>query len=95
MPSLVPSVWTTGSPAVPYVWCCSECEAAFDMGPTQGFQLSQMQIDLANFQFRAHCKEAHPLLPAVNCLGDAPRNTTRKPCMEEKQPASLRLRFRA
>jgi hypothetical protein len=84
MPSLVPSVWTTGSPAVPYVWCCSECEATFDMGPTRGFQLSQMQIDLANLQFRAHCKRAHPLLLTVNSLGDVPRDTARDPGTQEK-----------
>ena len=84
MPSLVPSVWTTDSPAVPYVWCCSECEATFDMGPARGIRRSQTQIDLANLQFLAHCRQVHPLLLSVNCLGDVPRDNTCDPDTQEK-----------
>lgn len=73
MPTLVPSVWTTGTSSVPYVWNCSECEAAFDMGPMRGSTPSQKQIDNVNRQFKAHCRQVHPHLSAVNCLGDAPR----------------------
>ena len=54
MPSLLPSVWTTIAPAVPYVWSCSECEAAFDMGPMHGALPTQSQIDELNHQFKAH-----------------------------------------
>lgn len=71
MPTLIPSVWTAVHPVVPYVWSCSECEAAFDMGPMRGSAPSQKQIDQANLQFVAHCKQVHPHSFPVNCLGHA------------------------
>lgn len=72
MASLLPSVWTTIAPAVPYVWSCSECEAAFDMGPMHGALPTQSQIDELNHQFEAHCRQVHPRLVPVSCLGDVP-----------------------
>ena len=73
MPRLVPYVWTPAPRAVPYVWSCSECEAAFDMGPMRGAPPSQKQVDEVNRQFDAHCRQVHPLLSPVVRLGDVPR----------------------
>jgi hypothetical protein len=69
MPTLIPSVWTAVRPVVPYVWSCSECEAAFDMGPMRGLAPNQDQIDQINLQFDVHCQQVHPRSSPVNCLG--------------------------
>ena len=71
MPTLLPSVWTTAKPAVPYVWSCSECNAVFDMGPLRGAPPNQNQIDKINRQFEVHCKHVHPRSPRVDGLGRA------------------------
>jgi hypothetical protein len=60
MPSLLPTVWTTAHPVVPYVWCCSTCEAVFDVGAARRASLTQEQIDQVNRQFEVHCKQTHP-----------------------------------
>jgi hypothetical protein len=71
MPTLIPAIWTVIRPVVPYVWSCSECDAAFDMGPMRGLLPSQDQIDQINLQFEAHCKQVHPRSLHINCLGHA------------------------
>jgi hypothetical protein len=71
MPTLLPSVWTTANPVVPYVWNCSECDAVFDMGPMRGSPPTQIQIDRINRQFEAHCKHVHPQSFPVHGLGHA------------------------
>ncbi len=71
MPVLLPTVWTSVNPAVPYVWSCSECRAVFDMGPMHGLPPSQKQIDQVNLQFAAHCQHVHPGSLPVHRLGDA------------------------
>ena len=71
MPTLIPYVWTAVLPSVPYVWSCSECYAAFDMGPLGHSSPSQNQINLINLQFLVHCKKVHPRSTVVNCLGRA------------------------
>jgi hypothetical protein len=71
MPSLIPSVWTAVHPVIPYVWSCSECQAAFDMGTIRRATHTQEQVDQINLQFEAHCKQVHPRLFPVIGL-DAP-----------------------
>ena len=65
MPSLMPSAWTTTSPKVPRVWSCSECQAAFDMGPIFKAAPSPGQVEQVNRQFEIHCKQVHPGLALV------------------------------
>ena len=60
MPGLVPKVWTTSHPVVPYVWSCSKCEAVFDVGPVRRSVLTQDQIEGINLQFEFHCEQVHP-----------------------------------
>jgi hypothetical protein len=66
MPSLIPSAWTTVHPVIPYVWSCSECQAAFGLGSLRYASATQEQIDKINLEFQLHCKQVHPrLFPVV------------------------------
>jgi hypothetical protein len=66
LPSLLPSVWTTVDPVLPYVWTCSKCGAAFDVEPHRFRSLTRAQIDNVNLQFEAHCISMHPhVFPVV------------------------------
>lgn len=60
MPTLLPSVFTTAHPVVPYAWRCSKCEVLFDVGPNRGLALTQEQVDEVNLRFEAHCEQVHP-----------------------------------
>jgi hypothetical protein len=65
MPTLIASAWTAVHPVLPYVWSCSECDAAFDIGRQRLSSLTREQVDGVNLQFEAHCKHMHPLSFAV------------------------------
>ena len=66
MPSLTPFLWEAARPLSPYVWSCSECQAAFDLAPPRLLSPTQEQVDQINLQFEAHCKQVHPrLFPVI------------------------------
>jgi hypothetical protein len=69
MPTLLPSAWTVVSPVVPCVWSCSECQAAFDIGPLHGSPPTQAEIDRINRVFAVHCKQVHPGSLPVTGIG--------------------------
>lgn len=66
MPGLIATVWTPIHPVLPYVWGCSECDAAFSVGPNRLPSLTREQRDAVNLQFEAHCVHVHPRsLPVI------------------------------
>ena len=66
MPTLIATVWTDTKPSIPWVWKCSECATAFDLGPILRPSPTQDQIAHINLEFEAHCKQEHPhLFPVV------------------------------
>jgi len=54
------TVWTTTHPVVPCVWRCSECDAAFDLGPRRPTPRTLEQVDKMNHEFEIHFKHVHP-----------------------------------
>jgi hypothetical protein len=60
MPSLMPTKWTPTHPTIPRVWSCSECNAAFDMGPIFRAAPTPGQVEQVNRLFEIHCKHSHP-----------------------------------
>jgi hypothetical protein len=72
MPRLVPSGEKTIHLVSPCAWCCSECQAVFDIGPQHGSRPTQEQVDQINRQFVAHCRQVHrDLFPVFGLAGGA------------------------
>ena len=72
MPRLVPSGEKTIHLVSPCAWCCSECQAIFDIWSPRHASPTPEQIDRINRQFVAHCKQVHPnLFPVFGLTRDA------------------------